>query len=100
MNSFKLSIITPIYNNINDTKQYLKQIKYYTQSAYELITMDNGSYKKTIKLLNTLSEDGNIKVIKNKKNMDYEYANNQGIEIADFKYICFMNNNAVVKIIA
>ena len=32
--------------------------------------------------------------------MDYEYANNQGIEIADFKYICFMNNNAVVKIIA
>ena len=91
-----LSIVTPIYNNIKNTKEYFKEIKKYTQSDYELIIIDNGSNDETIKLLNNLSKDRNIKIIKNKRNMGFGHANNQGIDIADSKYVCFLNNDVLL----
>ena len=67
MVNYKLSIVTPVYNNISDTKEYLKQIKNYTHSDYQLVIIDNGSNDGTIDLLDAQNDDAsNIKVIKNK----------------------------------
>ena len=96
MNKIDLSIITPIHNNIYDTKNLLNQIRCYTQSNYHLIIIDNGSDDGTVNLLNTLYEDSDITVIKNPKNMGYGYANNQAIDIVDSKYVCFLNNDVLL----
>ncbi len=77
-NMIKISIIIPVYNCIQYTRQVVTQIEKYTSNAYELILIDNGSSDETIELLKSYRNDGNITVIKNTENMGFAYANNQG----------------------
>ena len=93
----ELTVVTPVYNNINDTKEYLKQVKYYTHNDYQLVIIDNGSSDGTKELLDAQDHvEFNIKIIRNKKNMGFGYANNQGIDVADSKYVCFLNNDVLL----
>ena len=62
----------------------------------EIIVVDNGSSDDT---LTTLSSFKNlqIKIIKNKSNLGYSKANNQGIKIANGKYILFLNSDVIIS---
>ena len=93
----KLTIITPIYNNVYYTSQLIKEISSHTQSKYKLILIDNGSSDDTIELLKSYSDDVNVTVIKNNENMGFSYANNQGIQRAESEYICFLNNDVIAR---
>ena len=96
MSIYKLSIITPVCNNLDATRSFLENVVKYTKSNYQLIIINNNSKDGTHDYLKTKSDLTNIFVINNNKNMGFAYANNQGIERSDSEYICFLNNDVLL----
>ncbi|WP_455645354.1 glycosyltransferase family protein [Methanosphaera sp.] len=59
---------------------------------YELIIVDNASSDNSLDVLNEFPEI-HVKLIQNKKNESFSYANNQGCDIASGEYLLFLNND-------
>lgn len=73
----------------------LAKIKY---PDWELIVVDNGSTDLTTELsLNPKFKIKNTKLIKNKINLGFAPANNQGYEISRGKYVLLLNNDTLVE---
>lgn len=89
----KLSIITLTYNKLDYTKKYIESLFKYTKD-FELIIVDNGSTDGTVEYLKAIKE---IKLILNKENQGFSKGNNQGLEIAEGKYIGFLNNDILLS---
>ena len=64
-----------------------------THSNIELIIFDDGSTKDDFKAYEKICKDRRIKLIRNKKNMGIYYRRNQGIKIANGKYITFADSD-------
>ena len=92
-----VSIIIPVHNALSYVKKCLESLVKYT-SNYELIIIDNGSNKKTREYLAERKEHLGFTLQKNKKNMGFSYACNQGIKLATCDYICFLNSDTMVSI--
>ncbi len=90
-----ISIIIPVLNNIDYTLNCIKSI-YDTaeEIPFEIIIIDNNSEQiNKEKLANIQKEKKNLKVIYNEINETYSKANNQGAQIAEGKYLLFLNND-------
>jgi O-antigen biosynthesis protein len=93
------SIVIPIrnldYANAHYTGNCIGSIRYFTHLPYEIIIVDNAS---TVEL--SSKDEPFIKAIdkyiKNDTNMGVSVAWNQGIGMAEGKYICFMNSDVEV----
>lgn len=85
----KLSVIIVSYNTKSLLEKCLESIRASTldKKAYEVIVIDNGSTDGSAKLA----------MIKNKQNLGYAVANNQGIKIARGEYILLLNSDTEVK---
>nr|WP_060788339.1 glycosyltransferase [Geobacillus zalihae] len=93
--SIKVSIIIPVYNKLEFTKQCLEGIFRNTNpSLYEIIIVDNASTDGTKAYLNKIASE-KITVIKNKSNLGFVEACNQGARVAKGKYLVFLNNDTV-----
>ncbi len=91
-----VSIIIPVFNNVEYTKQCLKTLIENTpNNLYEVIIIDNGSTDGTKELLKCLS--GNVKIISNRENLGFARACNQGAAAADGNYLVFLNNDTEVQ---
>jgi GT2 family glycosyltransferase/cytochrome c-type biogenesis protein CcmH/NrfG len=88
-----VSIIIPVYNQLEYTKGCIKSIRKYTNIPYELIVIDNASTDGTYEYLNSQTD---IRLIRNEVNLGFPKAVNQGISIANGNYILIMNNDVVV----
>ena len=64
MSIHKLSIITPVCNNLDATRSFLENVVKYTKSNYQLIIINNNSKDGTRDYLKTKSDLTNIFVIK------------------------------------
>ena len=93
---YELAIITPVFNNIEDTTVFIKHIAKFTKSDFQLIIIDNGSSDGTTEFLLKFEDDPRIKLIFNKTNRGYGHANNQGIEQANSEFSCFINNDVLL----
>lgn len=86
----EISIIIINYNNthLNET---INSIKKFANVSYQIILVDNNS--------NNSPEfnDPQITIIKNKQNLGFGKANNQGIRIAKGKYILLLNPDINLK---
>jgi glycosyltransferase involved in cell wall biosynthesis/ubiquinone/menaquinone biosynthesis C-methylase UbiE len=88
------SIIIPVHNNLNFTRQLLQGIaKTRGLFGIEIIVVDNASTDGTDKYI--LSLGRNVYLIRNEKNETYAHANNQGAAIANGKFLIFLNNDTM-----
>ncbi len=97
-----LSIIIPSYNTKDVTLRCLisliNQLSKEKQLTGEIIVIDNGSTDGSVKKIEELKKTWvDLILIKNKKNMGYSKANNQGLMIAKGKYILFLNSDVIIK---
>ena len=90
-----LSIITVSWNVKDLLSRLLDSIFQFTENIeYEVIVVDNDSKDGTVAALRHYQEwidKGRLKIIANNFNAGFAKANNQGLAIAQGKYICFMN---------
>ena len=88
------SIIIPLFNQLEHTKQCLEALVRNTpDKLYEVIIVDNASTDGTREFLKCL--EGDVKIITNKENLGFANACNQGARAASGKYLIFLNNNTV-----
>ncbi len=91
------SIIIPVCNNLELTRDCLDAIEKHTESgSYEIIVVDNGSTDGTPQLLEDKASQKKLKPIFNSANLGFARASNQGAQAAAGDYLVFLNNDTVV----
>lgn len=90
-----ISIITPLYRTpIKYLKETVRSVKRQSYDNWELCLVDDGSNDlELLNYLDTLKNDNRIKVKINKKNKGISLASNEGIKLANGKYICFLDHD-------
>ncbi len=85
-----LSIITVTYNAQDLIAEQIRSVIFACQGIeFEQIIVDNGSSDGTVGLIE--KDFPNIKLIKNKENKGFGFANNQAVKIAGGEFILFLN---------
>jgi hypothetical protein len=95
----ELSIIIVSYNTVEITKNCIESILKSVKDLinYEIIVIDNNSIDSSVgELTNYELKTKRIKLIKNKENVGFAKANNQGVKEAKGRYILFLNSDIVV----
>jgi len=88
------SIIILTINKLDMLKGCLDSIHKYTNN-YELIIIGNNPTSEVKQYLESLDKF-DLKLVINKENKGFPYACNQGIKIAKYNYICFLNDDTLV----
>jgi O-antigen biosynthesis protein len=97
MSDIKCDIIIPVWNEYALTKKCLESISENTEIPYRLILIDNASSGETACYLEKISTDNNkVVLIKNKENLGFPKAVNQGILLSKSPYLCVLNNDTEV----
>lgn len=77
----KLSVIIPVYNEVESIGEILKRVKA-TKLAHEIIVVDDGSQDGTRKVLKKLDDKGGVRVILHERNQGKGAAVRTGLEAA------------------
>ncbi len=94
--SFDCSIIIPVWNKVELTRQCLIHLAEVTDGcSYEVIVVDNASTDGTPAFLSSLS--GDSQVIRNPANYGFAKACNQGAAVAKGRFLVFLNNDTIPK---
>lgn len=91
----ELSIIIPSYNTRQLLLACLDSIYKQTKTPFEVIVVDNGSSDGTAEAL--AGQYREVMVIKNKQNLGFARAVNQGLEKAQGRYILLLNSDTVIE---
>lgn len=86
-----VSIIVVNWNGGEVFRDLLKSLSKITYSNWELIVVDNGSTDGSFQL------PSNIKLIRNRTNLGFARANNQGYKISKGEYTLLLNNDTRVS---
>jgi len=95
-----LSIVIISYNTKDVLKNCIDSIaKHVKNLNFELIVVDNASHDGSSEYLEKEAARGRIKIklIKNKENVGFAAANNQGIDASSGEYILFLNSDTLFK---
>lgn len=93
-----VSIIIVNWNGSVVFKNCLDSLKNLTYKNWEVIVVDNGSSDGSEDLVkNVYIPKARYKLIKNRNNIGFAPANNQGLKLAKGKYILLLNNDTKVK---
>lgn len=88
-----ISVVVPVYNVENYLKKCIDSIINQTYKKLEIILVDDGSTDSSKEICDEyIKKDGRIKVI-HKENGGLSSARNVGIDIANGKYICFIDSD-------
>ena len=84
----KLAVIIPAYNEQESLKSFLPEvIEHCRQKGYRLVVVDDGSTDQTGQLIDSLAQEGNLKVCRHKVNRGYGGAIKTGIWAAETEFI-------------
>lgn len=92
----RLSIIIPSFNTKEMTIRCLKSLTS-LKTGTEIIVVDNESKDETVEEIKKIKDIKNIKIIKNKENLGFAKAINQGLETARGKYILILNSDTIIQ---
>ncbi|MCA9752976.1 MAG: glycosyltransferase [Gemmatimonadetes bacterium] len=88
----RVSIVIPLYGRVDLTAKCLESLAANTpEGSFEVILVDNASKDSTPDLLARL--DGNVKIVRNEKNLGFATACNQGAALAATPNLLFLNND-------
>jgi len=91
-----VSIIIPIYNRSDLTRQCLRSIfDTPSQVSFEVIVVDNASQDDSVEMLREFA--GKIRLIRFNKNAGYSKANNRAADVALGQLLVMLNNDTVVQ---
>ena len=93
--SASVSIVIPVFNNVECTKGCIESIlSQVSHQKYEIIVVDNGSTDGTQDYLRNLSlKNKQIKYVRNDSNRGFVEACNNGAKSAEGKYLIFLNSD-------
>ncbi|MBP9687184.1 glycosyltransferase family 2 protein [Candidatus Woesebacteria bacterium] len=92
--SVDVSILLVNFNTRKLTEDCINSIVTFTKGVrFEIIVVDNNSTDDSVEFLSRLHKKGVIKLIKNKSNVGFAAANNQGIEIARGSSVLLLNTD-------
>ena len=95
---YSFSIITVNYNSGDLLSNLIKSIYDHIDHSFEIIVVDNCSSDKSIELVNKcFKHKDNLKIVINQTNTGFSYANNQGAEIANGRFLHFLNPDTIVS---
>jgi len=94
MRQFRLTIVIVTYNNEANILQCLTSLKKYINNG-DILAIDNSSQDKTSRIVGKMFPK--IKLIRNKKNVGFATAANQGSRISKGDYLLFLNPDTIVK---
>jgi GT2 family glycosyltransferase len=98
MNSPQCDIVIPAYNMKELTKSCLDSVYANTKCPFNLIIIDNASSDDTKKFLEDFAKSrANVRLIRNRDNLGWVKAVNQGLRLSQAPYVVIMNNDTVVK---
>jgi len=91
-----VSVVIPAHNHIDATVACLQSIAdtWFETLAVQIILVDDGSQDETSALVALLQ---GVDVVSNGSNQGFVRACNRGAAIARGKYICFLNNDTIVR---
>ena len=91
----QVSIIIVNYNTKAFLYDCLKSIYEHTSGIeYEIIVSDNGSADDSLQMIS--ESFPSVKIIDNKKNLGFGAANNRALDIAQGKYIFYLNSDTIL----
>lgn len=90
-----ISVIIPNFNGTEFLPALFSNLKKVILPEFEIIFVDNGSTDDSISLVNKLYPQ--IKIIRNKSNLGFGAAVNQGIKAAREPYVCLLNNDVILE---
>ncbi len=94
----QVSIIIPAFNNLALTRQCLDAVNRNTPvGSFELVIVDNASTDGTVEFLREKEKAGELRLIRNPKNLGFAKACNQGAQIARGNHLLFLNNDTSVQ---
>ncbi len=88
------SIVIPVYNNLEYTKQCITSLEASTDLKYEVVIVNNASTDGTGDYLQTLAANSTkYVIINNKENVGFPGAVNQGLKASSGDYLVVANND-------
>jgi len=91
------SIITANWNGEDVLVDFFESLIKLQYKDFEVIFIDNGSIDNSLQIVNKYSKKLKIILIKNKKNLGFAPANNQGYKKSKGKYLLLLNNDTKVS---
>jgi GT2 family glycosyltransferase/2-polyprenyl-3-methyl-5-hydroxy-6-metoxy-1,4-benzoquinol methylase/predicted Zn-dependent protease len=91
-----VSIVIPVFNRLELTRDCLKALQANTSGNYEVIVVNNASTDGTSEFLNEQEKAGVLRHIVNSENRGFAHACNQGAQAARGSLVLFLNNDTQV----
>ena len=92
-----IDIIICVHNAYEDVKKCIQSVRTYSDMAYRLIVVDDGSDLLTRDLLIAIKKaDDDMILLRNEEGHGYTYSANMGIDASDADYLIMLNSDTVV----
>lgn len=93
-----VSIVIPMYNVEKYLEECLQSVTSQTFQNLEIICIDDASTDKTLMIADSIAKrDNRICILKNQSNMGLSYTRNRGMDVANGKYIYFLDSDDMIR---